>query len=102
MRIAASPNVHYDDATIAVADGAAVTAWADVSGNDRHLTTYRGTPKFNANAVNGLPAVNFENESLVMDVAEGYFPEDAFIVFRSSTASVSSELSARWILSPPC
>jgi Ca-activated chloride channel family protein len=96
LRIAASPNVHYDDATIAVADGAAVTAWADVSGNDRHLTTYRGTPKFNANAVNGLPAVNFENESLVMDVAEGYFPEDAFIVFRSSNQDNPTYWSAEY------
>ena len=74
---------HYDAATINVANGAAVTAWEDLSGNDRHLGSFQGTPNYKTNAVNGLPAVNFRNESLDMDVTDPYVPMDAYVVFRS-------------------
>ena len=77
-------NVRYDAATIAIGGGQQITAWADISGNDRHLGSYQGTPVYVTDAGGGLPAVNFENESLVMDVADEYLPKDAYIVFRSS------------------
>ncbi|MFT5527496.1 MAG: autotransporter-associated beta strand protein, partial [Pirellulaceae bacterium] len=78
--------VWYDASTLALVDGAAVTAWADQSVNARDLVTWTGTPTFADNEINGLPAVRFDsnNENLQMaDPSNEYFANDVFIVFRS-------------------
>ena len=77
----------YDASTLALADGAAVTAWSDLSGNNRHLVTFEGTPNIKTNVVNGLSAVNFRNESLQQAVASPYFAKDVFVVFRSDNGT---------------
>jgi hypothetical protein len=46
---------------IAVPDGGQVTEWDDQSGNDRHFTVQNQAPTLRANALNGLPVVNFAN-----------------------------------------
>ncbi len=68
------------------ADGDTVTDWADKSGNNRHLVTWTKTPTFEANEINSLPAVRFDenDENLQMaDPSNEYFAHDTFLVFRA-------------------
>ena len=74
----------YDASTLALGDGDPVVAWSDLSGNGRHLDSYQGSPTFKADAVNGLPAINFDNASLNMVVQDKYFAKDVYVVFRSA------------------
>ncbi|MFT5240269.1 MAG: autotransporter-associated beta strand protein, partial [Kiritimatiellia bacterium] len=84
LAVTADLEAWYAASTLALSDGDPVVAWTDASTNARHLVTYQGTPNFKADVINGLPAVNFDNESLQMDVANPYLPMDVFLVFRSA------------------
>jgi len=86
----------YAASTLALSDGAAVTAWADSSGNGRNLVTWEGTPNFKANVINGYPAVNFRNESLQMAVNNPYFPKDVYLVFRSDYNNANKLFGPDW------
>ncbi|MDF1754815.1 MAG: autotransporter-associated beta strand repeat-containing protein [Verrucomicrobiales bacterium] len=75
----------YDASSLNLNDGDAVTAWNDLSGNNRHLKTYTGTPTFEAGEIGGLPAVRFDSDEnlQLVDPSNEYFAGDVYLVFRS-------------------
>lgn len=75
----------YDASTLSLNDGDQVTAWSDGSGYGRDLISYTGTPTFETNEINGLPAVRFNssNENLQMANPSEYFAGDVYLVFRA-------------------
>ena len=88
--VTAGLQVWYDASTLSLNDGEQVTAWADRSGNGRDLVSWTGTPTFETNEINGLPAVRFDadNENLQLaNPANTYFAADVFLVFRSGNGA---------------
>ena len=80
--------VWYDASTLTLSDSDPVTAWTDQSGNGRDLATWQGTPTFETNEINGLPAVRFDaNENLLPTAGNPYLAKDVFVVFRSGNGT---------------
>jgi len=78
---------HFDaGAGVTVDGGGVVQNWADQSGNGFDATPHVGAPTLAANAINGLPAVEFStaggNDALGVD--HDLFAKEMYFVFRNS------------------
>ena len=88
----------FDASTLALADGAAVSQWNDLSANTAHATPQTGnSPTFLANSVNGLGAVSFTGTDATTSQSLN-FSQDAsirtvFSVFRGASFLLTSTLS---------
>jgi hypothetical protein len=79
-----------------LADGQAVTRWADESGAGRDLTAFDSTaaPVFHRNAVNGRAAIEFNGSQSLMKTYGSTFtiaqPDTFFIVYRDLDGAAST------------
>jgi hypothetical protein len=86
----------YDANQEAYADGAAVTKWTDRSGFGRDLTSFDAgsAATFRRNAVNGLPAIEFNGSTSLLKTYGSTFtiaqPDTFFIVYRSLDTGASN------------
>jgi autotransporter-associated beta strand protein len=81
----------FDASTLALSDGAAVSQWNDLSPNNAHATPQTGNaPTFQANAVNGLGAVQFASGSAA---AWGFSAADSQSLNFSQDASIRTVFS---------
>lgn len=86
----------WSASSLAMADGAAISSWADISGNGRSASqaTSINRPTFLANWRNGQPAVNFngaaQSQFLTTDLSAKSSKAAIFIAFELSAAANSS------------
>jgi hypothetical protein len=71
-----SPSLWLRADDLELADGADVASWSDVSGNARHLDTSVGTQTYYRNAINGRPAVRFEDDGYLYAAASAVQMDD--------------------------
>jgi len=51
---------HYDATSLGLADGDPVSSWADLSTRNADLSIVSGSPTYEDNVINGLPAVRYD------------------------------------------
>ena len=79
----------YEAGSEPYADGAAVSHWTDKSPFGRDLTSFdaNSTATYRANAVNGLPAIEFNGSTSLLKTYGSTFtiaqPDTIFLVYRS-------------------
>jgi autotransporter-associated beta strand protein len=88
----------FDASTLALADGAAVSQWNDLSPNNAHATPQTGNPPtFTANAVNGLGAVAFTgtaaNTSQSLNFTRASNIRTAFSIFHGGSFLLTDTVS---------
>lgn len=85
--------------SLTLTDGAAITNWSDVSGNDNDATQSNTAyqPSYQTGEINGFPVVRFDGVDDFTDDALSYNAKTVFIVFRtSSVLQPSNELGHIW------
>ncbi|MBV6646352.1 MAG: hypothetical protein KI790_12935, partial [Cyclobacteriaceae bacterium] len=90
------------DSLSGLSDGASISNWPDISGNDRDAT--QGNPTYQptwenggGDQINGFPVIRFDGIDDHTDDALAYNAKTVFIVFRaSSTAQDNGELAHIW------
>lgn len=84
---------------LSLANGAAVSAWNDVSGNHHNASqaTAANQPTFQTNQINGLPVVRFDGNNDFFDDAHAYSARTIFSVYNiSSTLQPNTDLAQIW------
>ena len=79
-------NARFDASTLSYTEGQSVDTWNDASGNSHTATRQEGTMVYRANAVNGLPAVQFNvnNDNSSALLAGSLNSKEQFVVFKAN------------------
>jgi hypothetical protein len=88
------PEVWLKADSLSLPDGERVFHWPDSSGHGRHATHSPGVPSFRQNAVNGRPALRFEDNMLKIPAFGGY--RTLFIVYRLNRIEHWSDQGILW------
>ncbi len=86
----------FDASSIAVADGAQVDTWNDLSGNGHKATRISGSPTFAENDIkydassSAHPGVHFRGNNGIFTIAGGMFVKEQYVVVRSPNPTWTS------------